>query len=528
MRALIRPLFSFPTSDDPTTATTLVADAAAEIPTEDNGGISADGLTYTVKIRDGVAWNTPSGARQVTARDAVQAFQRLCNPRLPSPQLPDFIDLIKGLKAYCDGFAKVDPTVAAFKKYMQDNPIDGVKASDDSTVVYTLTRRSSEFLSKLTLTPAAPQPAEYLEYLPDAPELRQATVSDGPYVIQTYRPSQGFVLTRNPSWDPATDPVRKAYVDQIEITTGQDNAAVHQQISAGTVDLQWGDASTPDAEIPVLLANKDPRIFLGGSGTILPYLVFNTVSPNQDKAMAKKEVRQAVNYAVNKRAIIQSLGGAEVAEVATQVLPPVSAGYQKIDPFETPNSEGDAAKAKQMLADAGYPNGITLKMLYRNDGPYPGFATILQQDLAKAGITLELQAVNRNAFYSQYLQQPDPVKSGVWDIAPVGWNPGSLYGLASSYFVGTLDGRTAGQGSANYGYYNNDEVNKEMDAAISAATDAEAAGHWAKADEIATEDAAWVPIAIGKFACFRSDRVQNALFNATWHNFDMTMAAVGA
>lgn len=526
MRALIRPLFSFPSTNDIEEATTMIADAAAEIPTVDNGGISADGLTYTVSLREGVLWHAEDGDRQVVAEDAVRAFKRICNPRLPSPQLSEFLGVVEGLEDYCAGFAEVEPTVEGIRTYVEGNEIEGVEALDEATVVYTLEQPLSEFLNKLTLTQVAPQPEEYLDYLPDDPELRQNTVSNGPYMIESYTPGQSFTLVRNPAWDPETDDVREANVDRIEISAGQDDASVFQQINAGTIDLQWGDANTPTSEVPGLVTADDPRLYVGSNGTINPFLSLNVVSPNEDSALSKLQVRQALNYAVNKRAIIQSLGGPEIAQVHTQILPPVSAGYEEFDPFETPDHEGDPEKVRELLAEAGYPDGLTLKLIYREDGFYPALAAIFQQDLALAGITLELQSTNRNSFYGQYLQNPDAVMAGAWDIGITGTNPGALFGSPSSYFEGNLDGRTAGAGSPNYGMYNNDELNALMDAALAAPTTEEALALWTQADKLATEDAPWVPVAVTSYPVVRSERVQNAVFNATWHNFDMTMASV--
>ena len=83
-------------------------DLAEQLPTTDNGGISADGKTYTITIKQGVQWNT-NPPRQVTAADAVIGVKRSCNPAQPFGGLPDFQDLIAGFKQFCDGFADVGP-----------------------------------------------------------------------------------------------------------------------------------------------------------------------------------------------------------------------------------------------------------------------------------------------------------------------------------------------------------------------------------------------------------------------------------
>ena len=188
--------------------------------------------------------------------------------------------------------------------------MSGVTAVDDSTVQFTLTQPASDFINILALMRfAAPQPVEYLDYLADSPDLRQNIIENGPYQITEYVPDQSYVLERNPNWDPDTDDLREAYVDRIEITLGQESESVFQQIIAGTVDMQWGETTVPTPEIPALLANEDDRLVIEGAGSINPYLAINTLSPNADGAFANPLVRQALNFAVDRQAVQQILGG---------------------------------------------------------------------------------------------------------------------------------------------------------------------------------------------------------------------------
>jgi peptide/nickel transport system substrate-binding protein len=526
-RAFNRALFGYPATTDSTVAITVAPDIATEIPTVANGGISADGKTYTITLRSGVKWHAPGGDRPVVAGDVVRGLKRICNPKLGSPVLSYFTLTIAGLQEFYDGFTKVDPTVAAMKAYMDGHEISGVQAKDDATVVFTLIQPASDFLAILALSSfAAPHPVEYNDYLPDSPEMRQHTISNGPYVITTYVQGQSFKLDRNPAWDPATDPLRKAYVDQIQIQGGQEDAAISQQIKAGTLDMQWGDAVTASSEVPGLLNTKDNRLVIAGAGTILPYLTFNYQTSNNNKALTNLKVRTALNYAVDKAAVVQALGGSALAQATGQILPPEIVGFQETDPFATPGNKGDTEKAKQLLAEAGFPNGLKLKMPYRNDGMYPNIATVIQQDLAKAGVTLEMTPMTRNTFYQQYLQNPDATKNGAWDIAPVGWTPDYLGNAARGFFVPLLDGRTYAKGSPNYGGYNNDELNKLIDKALATIDPDEAAKIWAQADQLASADAAWVPIARTKVATLHGSRVKGFAFVPIWHNGDMTNVAV--
>ena len=147
-RAFTRQLFSYPASTDQTEAITPVPDLASELPTTANGGITADGKTYTIHLRQGVLWNTHP-ARAVTAADVVLGLKRLCNPVSPVGAPGYYTDTIVGIKAYCDGFAKVNGDAASIAAYIKGHDIAGVKAVGDSTVVFTLLQPASDFLNIL-------------------------------------------------------------------------------------------------------------------------------------------------------------------------------------------------------------------------------------------------------------------------------------------------------------------------------------------------------------------------------------------
>jgi len=136
LRMWSRQLFTYP-ADPNGKNTAPVADLATDIPTQANGGISADGKTYTIKIRPGAKWNT-SPARPVTAADMVLGVKRTANPQQPFGGIPDFATLIVGYKAFADGFAKAPKTVAGIKEYIDKTPLPGVEAKDASTVVFHL------------------------------------------------------------------------------------------------------------------------------------------------------------------------------------------------------------------------------------------------------------------------------------------------------------------------------------------------------------------------------------------------------
>jgi peptide/nickel transport system substrate-binding protein len=515
LRLWSRQLFTYPAVDGQTTK--AAPDLATAIPTQGNG-ISADGKTYTFTIRQGAKWNT-SPARQVTAQDMVRGVKRTCNPVQPFGGLPDYADLIVGFQSFCDGFAKVAKTPAAIAAYIDKTPVAGLTAKDDQTVVFTLTHPASYFVDMLTLPSFSPAPKEWDAYLPASPELASHTISDGPYKIDSYTATKNITLSRNPAWDPASDPIRKAYVDKVVINETVSQDSIQQQLQTGTpsADIEF-DSFVPPSQLPALIAKKDPQLNLGEGSSSNPYLVFNTVSPSNDKAMQKKEVRQALSFALNRTNIIQVLGGPKIAPPLTHVLPAnIVGGEQNFDLY--PN---DPTKAKQLLAQAGYPNGLTLKMLYRNasEGQSKAFQTV-QQDLSKIGVKVVGVPSPNADFYTKYLQVPTVAKRGVWDIAIAGWGADWYGDAALSFFKPLYFGEAAYPPiGSNFGFYNSPTTNALIEQASTAKTQQEAKDLWAKADHQVMEDAVFFPITNQLNPNYRASQVNNAVYIPAFQNFD--------
>lgn len=511
-RAFARELVSYPTSSDLNQTNSIVADMATQVPSKSNGGISSDGKTYTFKIKSGVKWNT-SPARQVTAQDFVLGFKRLCNPGPNAVGAPGYYEAtIAGFKDYCEPFFKLsDSTASAMAAYIQGHDISGITTSGSDTVKFTLTQPAGDFLNILALPFSSPAPVEYLQYVPGDATFDQHIISDGPYTIVRYDPGKELDLDRNPVWDSSTDSIRAAYVDHIKLTEGLDQNSVQNQIAAGTGDMQF-DTPVPTADLGQLLQAKDPRLVVGPPSSINPYIVFNLQSPNVGGAVKNVKVRQAIAYAIDKVAIAQFYGGLSINKPAHQVLWQGNAGYQPFDLYPSPNDQGDAVKAKSMLAAAGYPNGLTLKMVYRTTGNHPKNAQSYQADLAKAGITLQLIPVPSSQYYTKYLGSPDASKRGVWDIADPGWIPDWFGNNGRSIIEPLFDGRTYGPQSTDWGDYNSDAVNSAIDSALAATSSSDVTKFWHQADMLIMQDAAIVPVLNQQSAVFHSARVQNFAF----------------
>ncbi|WP_421594380.1 ABC transporter substrate-binding protein, partial [Shinella sp. M27] len=501
MRAISRQLVSYEASTDPDIAIKPVGDLAIEVPQP-----SADGLTYTFTLRDRAMWNAPSGARQITSVDVERGFKRLCNPHMQAATLTYFTALISGLTEFCDGFAKVEPTPAAMKAYMEGNDVTGIETPDDKTVVFKLKERAGDFVYMLSLPMPAPAAIETLDYLPDSPEYRANFIGSGPYTIGEYTPDNSLKLVRNPAWKAESDPLRKAYVDEIDITMGMQADAIMQQLQSGDGDLAY-DINVPTAILSTLAATGDEKLTAMSAGNT-NFLFINTVSDNNKGALKDLRVRQALQYAVDKAAIVQQWGGAAVAEPANGIFGIGVLGYHKFDLYPSTDAKGDPEKAKSLLKEAGFPDGITLKMPYRNKDLEVATAATIQASLARAGITLEMTPVTAADYYSKFMTNPVNTKDGTWDIAPVGWTPDWVGGAARSVFQPQFTFNGTHQ-TYNYTDYNNPKANEIAARAINATTPKETGKLWAEVDELVMADAPVVPLIANKNPRYRSEAVKN-------------------
>ncbi|HET8600787.1 MAG TPA: ABC transporter substrate-binding protein [Segeticoccus sp.] len=515
LRLWSRQLFTYPAQ--PGDTTTAVPDLATEMPTVSNGGISKDGKTYTITIRQGAKWNT-TPARQVTAADEVRGVKRTCNPVQPFGGIPDFAALIKGYQSFCNGMQskKTAPEIA---NYIEHTNLPGVVATNSHTVVFHLTHPATYFLGVLTLPAFSPAPKEFLNYLPGSSQLAQHTLSDGPYEIQSYNPTKQIVFVRNPAWSAKSDPIRKAYVDKIVVSETGQQQSIQQQLETGSpsADMEWDSFPAP-SQLPALIQKKDPNLNLGVTASTNPYILYNMVSPNNSGAMKKAAVRHAISYALDRSSMLQVLGGTKINPPLTHVLPPNILGSKNFDLYPH-----NAAKAKQLLKQAGVSH-LTLKVLYRpsSQGSSKVFQT-LQQDLSQVGIHVTGVTSPNADFYTKYLEVPSVAHRGVWDMAIAGWEADWYGNAALSFFNPLFSGKPSFPPvGSNFGFYDSAAANKLIQQATVAKTTKQAEGLWAKADMQVMKDDPFFPLTSPKQANYHASQVHNAIYVPAIQNFDPT------
>lgn len=512
VRALSRSVLSYESSNDVDTRIALVGDLAAEVPAP-----SEDGLTYEVKLRDGITWDAPDGARDIVAEDFERGIKRICNPHIGAALGGYFISLIDGMAEYCDGFAEVPADAAAMKDYIESNDIPGIETPDEKTVIFTLVEPASDFTSMLSLPTANPAPVEVLEYLPDSPEYRDNFIASGPYTVGSYTPDVKWEFVRNESWKADSDPLRKAYVDKIEMTMGVEGDAAMQQLQAGSADMLF-DLSPSPANIQQLKAANDPKFTTMENGGIDQFMWFNTKTSNNNSLLQKLEVRQALQYAIDKPAVVQVMGGEEIATVTNGIFGPGVNGHQEFSLYGDESGKADPEKAKEMLKAAGAEN-LTLKFPYRNVGSQPDIAQTVQASLEAAGVKVELFPVPPTDYYANFMTNRENTANGEWDVALVGWSPDWVGGAARSVFQPQFTFNGTPQ-TYNYVDFNSDAANELAREALAAATPEEAGKLWHEVDKTVMEESPIVSIVARKKANYHSERVQNFQIYALAQNGD--------
>jgi ABC-type transport system substrate-binding protein len=524
-RTFARQLLAYPPAEDYATKTRPAPDLAIEVPTQENGGVSSDGLLYTFHLRRGVRWNS-SPPREVTAHDIVRAFKLFCNPVCPVGALSYYTNTIAGMAPYCKQFSRVPGTVASIRDFVNTQDLEGVRAADDFTVIFHLRSPAPDFLNLVAMPFASPVPVEYLYYLPDSPEFRRHTLSSGPYQITRYIQNREILLERNPAWDARTDPIRSAYVDRIRIRLGLDAQLQQLQIEAGTADLSF-DESVPIAELASLSAIDDPMVWLSPPGdrfAIFMFIAVNHVGPNNREALKQLQVRRAIALGVDKAAVVQLFGGSRVARPLRQAVISSAAGFRKgADHDLTPGDRGDPAAARTLLARAGYSQGLSLRLAYPIIAGYPLVAQSVQASLARAGIDILLVPLNSNDLYSRLLPNPENAKRGEWDLALPGWVPDWFgYNNGRSVIAPLFDGRNFGLNTTNWGGYQNREVDTAIDRATTALSVELAEQAWSDAAQQVMNDRAIIPLAEYKSPYARSRRVRGCTWSVFGLNCDLT------
>ncbi|MET8974534.1 ABC transporter substrate-binding protein [Streptomyces sp. NPDC004539] len=470
----------------------------------DTGRPNKDATVWTYTLKEGLKYEDGTA---ITTADIKYGIERSFAPEL-SGGAPYLRDWLVGAADYQG-------------PYKDPKGLSAIETPDARTIVFHLNKPEGEFPFLATQTQFAPVPkakdtgTKYAEH----------PVSSGPYkVVTNENNGEHVVLDRNANWSAATDAERKAYPDKIDVRSGLDSAVINQRLSAsqGTdAAAVTTDTNLGPAELAKVTGDKSlaSRVGTGHFG-YTNYIAFNP----KVKPFDNPKVRQAISYAVDRSSVVNAAGGSALAEPATTYLPnQKSFGYTPYDLFPA-GATGNAAKAKELLKEAGYPNGLTLTLTHSNEKNFetgPEIATALQDALKKAGITVKLQGLEDND-YSDTIQNVKTEPGFFLAHWGADWPSGG------PFLAPIFDGRQIVKDGANYNYAQLDDksVNDEIDA-INKLTDLDAAAkRWGALDKKIGEQALTVPLFHPVYKRLYGKDIKNVVISDWTGVLDISQVAV--
>ncbi|MDD1983591.1 ABC transporter substrate-binding protein [Pseudomonas asiatica] len=351
--------------------------------------VSEDGLRYTFHLREGVKFHSNKAfapSRDFNADDVLFTFNRMLDKNHPFRQaypteFPYFISM--GL----------------------DKNIARVEKTGPLTVVFTLNKVDAAFIQNLAMSFASILSAEYAEQLITSgrpSDVNQQPIGTGPFVFQRYQKDSQIRYKGNKAyWSP-----QDVKIDNLVFSINIDPSVRIQKLRRNECQVTLNPRP---ADLPALKADSKLQV-LQQPGFNLGYIAYNTQHPPFDRL----EVRQAMDMAVNKQAIIQAVYQ-DSGQLAVNAMPPTQWSYDdsiKDAPF-------DPEKAKQLLQQAGVKPGTEITLwampVQRPYNPNAKLmAEMLQADWSKLGFKVRIVSYE----WGEYLKR---MKSGEHDIALIGW-----------------------------------------------------------------------------------------------------------
>ncbi len=443
--------------------------------------VSEDGLTYTFHLRDGLKWSDGS---EFTSEDFVYTFKRMADPMTAAPYGHDLLCMIKGYDEAENG--NVDALA--------------VSAPDAQTFVVELSYPCVYFDKICAFAALSPVNQATIEANGESWAIDPATyVCNGSMKIKEWVPGSHILMERNENYWNA----EAVTADTIKFVLMEDMNAAYSAYKTGEVMFS---RDVPTEEIPNL--REDPEFH------VAPILGTYYVSLNLEREYFQDpKVRQALSLALDRQYIADTIMQGTYSPAVNFVGPGVSdaeAGSSFQDTtiaeygefFHVDDFEGDLAKAKELLADAGYPNGEGFPMIeyMTNDAGYnKPLAEYLQSAWGELGVNTEIKIIEWASFTPTR-------RNGDYDIARNGWvydydDPSNMLNLFEST-NGNNDGR-----------YNN----PEYDALIASARETvDKAEHYQllhEAEQLLLNDMGMIPIAYNNDFWLQKPELQG-----TWHS----------
>ncbi len=409
---------------------------------------SSDGRTYRFWLRDGLRY---ADGTPIVAADFKHALERTLS-RADSP----FQSFLQDVDGAADLIAR------------KAEGCRGIRVRGERELEIALASPNPAFLSILAMKVAAPLPAAHVRAAGD--ELRRRPLASGPYRLAAWSEGERLVLERNPHYH---DPARQR-PERIVILENVPRDVQFLMFERGELDLAER-LSAPDL------------LWLRGRADWAPYLQaqvqMNALGARFDvtrKPFDDRRVRQALNYALNKSYTTKLLTGTTTP--AHGILPPGVPGRDD----DLPPYPHDPAKARALLAEAGYGAGLRLRYTTIPDEEAGKLAASMQADFAAVGVELEIQLLS----FPAYLTQVGKREGGL-PFSYQGWIgdfPDPIAFLDAKFH----SSRISDEGSLNDSFYANPELDRLLDAARAELDPEARAAMYRRAERILYDDAPWI------------------------------------
>lgn len=342
--------------------------------------ISEDGLTYTFHLREDAMW---SDGVPVTAQDVVYSWLRELAPETASPYAWFPVMFIAGAAEYNSGTAGPEAVQIA--------------ALDDHTFQMKLIGPLPYVIGALNHYSFAIVPQHAIEKYGKDWILPENFVGNGPFVLKEWTPQDKIVCVKSDTyWD--KDNVQ---LDEVVYYASDDTTTNYNMYLSGQVDWVTG---VPNDIIDSIMMRED---YQSAPQLSTYYYTINTTKAPLDDA----RVRKAISYAIDRQTLVDTI--TKAGQIACWGIVPFMDGYDGLG-----DAKYDPEYAQQLLAEAGYPNGVgfpTLNLLYNTDDAHKAIAEYVQQQLKQ---NLNINIVLENQEWATYLANRN---AGNFDIARAGW-----------------------------------------------------------------------------------------------------------
>ncbi|MBH5338389.1 ABC transporter substrate-binding protein [Streptomyces pactum] len=468
--------------------------------------VSSDGKTYTVRIRSGLKFEDGTS---ITSRDIKYAIERSFA-----------VDVITGGPTYFKELLDQGQDYRGPYEDTGDGGLDSVEVPDERTLVFRLKAPDSRFPYLLTLGATAP--------VPKAKDTRGRyglkPVASGPYRIDSYRPGVSLTLVRNPHWDPATDPVRKALPDRVELAVNSSPELNANQLLSGAVDLDASQTGLPPAASAKVLTDPELKAHADApfSGVTRSIAMVSRTAPFDNA-----HCRKAVLYAADTAVLQTAQGGPTSGTRRGNILPPTVPGSDDYDPFDLATGKPRIAKAKEELTRCGRPNGFGTKLVVSNGRPKDvATAEALRQTLKAAGITVEVDQLDYAKYYDT-VGSPAEIEEKGYGLIMTNWS--ADFPHASTFLQPLADGRMiVPQGNTNHAQVNDRSLNDLFDQAGKESDPGKVAELHRTLNHKLTDGAYYLPVVATRNLNYRSPRLTNVYVNQAYGMVDIQALGVGS